>query len=387
METETVSVTEVRMPGKTEDDFAAYFDWKELAREVEREGGRGEGGGREEEGEDTVANLSRRLSSLTTQRRKGRKKQGKKEEEEKYKMPVNRQVDLMTKGKAVDIADEGLLSVRRQYQVKMVEFAERWQRVESGQLEVKQNLVKFNNFVREKQGKVDGGLARAREEQEEQARRQEELQQLREEAVVHERARAKLGEAAEARRDYSAYLESVVSCQPGTYPDIRSLMERCQALLATRDGLRQVLDTTVVATDEEARSLEKFKEQKMGQTLAYNVRLADLQQTYSGLAAKTLERNTFVQNIEDKKAEKRLLISNIKLAILNMHKYACRRAVALPGDKEDAGGERALTEQLANIFSHIEDLGMVNTRVRESDLAQGYLDPLASDKSELRLDY
>ena len=28
-------------------------------------------------------------------------------------------------------------------------------KVEAGQLEVKQNLVKFNNFVREKQGKVD----------------------------------------------------------------------------------------------------------------------------------------------------------------------------------------------------------------------------------------
>ena len=55
-----------------------------------------------------------------------------------------------------------------------------------------------------------------------------------------------------------------------------------------------------------------------------NIRLADLQQTYARLAARTLERNTFVQNIEEKRAEKRLLISNIKLAILNMHKYANR---------------------------------------------------------------
>ena len=91
----------------------------------------------------------------------------------------------MNKWKAVDTADEGLLSVRAQYQEKMVEFAERWSKVsatrflflfgccccccccakrgvlsqqykvEAGQLEVKQNLVKFNNFVREKQGKVD----------------------------------------------------------------------------------------------------------------------------------------------------------------------------------------------------------------------------------------
>ena len=52
--------------------------------------------------------------------------------------------------------------------------------------------------------------------------------------------------------------------------------------------------------------------------------MADLQQTYARLAARTLERNTFVQNIEEKRAEKRLLISNIKLAILNMHKYANR---------------------------------------------------------------
>ena len=35
----------------------------------------------------------------------------------------------MNKWKAVDTADEGLLSVRKQYQEKMVEFAERWSKV------------------------------------------------------------------------------------------------------------------------------------------------------------------------------------------------------------------------------------------------------------------
>ena len=35
--------------------------------------------------------------------------------------------------------------------------------------------------------------------------------------------------------------------------------------MATRNGLRGLLERTTVATEEEARSLEKFKEQKMGQ--------------------------------------------------------------------------------------------------------------------------
>ena len=47
----------------------------------------------------------------------------------------------------------------------------------------------------------------------------------------------------------------------------------------------------------------------MGETINYNVTLSDRQQTYSRLAAKTLERNTFLQNIEEKITEKRLTLS------------------------------------------------------------------------------
>ena len=45
----------------------------------------------------------------------------------------------------------------------------------------------------------------------------------------------------------------------------------------------------------------------MGQTINYNVLLSDRQQNYSRLAAKTLERNTFLQNIEEKITEKRYI--------------------------------------------------------------------------------
>ena len=46
-----------------------------------------------------------------------------------------------------------------------------------------------------------------------------------------------------------------------------SSLRTAQALVATRDGLRGLLERTTVATEEEARSLEKFKEQKMGQVI------------------------------------------------------------------------------------------------------------------------
>ena len=72
-----------------------------------------------------------------------------------------------------------------------------------------------------------------------------------------------------------------------------------------RDKLRAHMEKLHVETEQEERALEKFKEQKMEQTLDYNVRLSDLQQNYSRLAAKTLERSTYLRNIQEKSTEKR----------------------------------------------------------------------------------
>ena len=65
-----------------------------------------------------------------------------------------------------------------------------------------------------------------------------------------------------------------------------------------------------------------------------SLRLSDQQQLYCTLAARTLERMTHLRNREEQSTEKRVLISNIKLAILNMFTYTLSRAVTLPGDGE-----------------------------------------------------
>ena len=65
---------------------------------------------------------------------------------------------------------------------------------------MKQNLVKFNNFVREKQGKVEGGLARVATEVEAQQKKIEELEELDESKSVNEEAKEALRKAVEGRR-------------------------------------------------------------------------------------------------------------------------------------------------------------------------------------------
>ena len=44
-------------------------------------------------------------------------------------------------------------------------------------------------------------------------------------------------------------------------------------------------------------------------------------------------------------------------------------------------------DQLLAIISHIEDLEVVTFRVSKSEKTSGYMDPLPSDKSDIRIDY
>ena len=100
-------------------------------------------------------------------------------------------------------------------------------------------------------------------------------------------AKSLLRLAVDRKNVYSDYLESVVTSVGGQYKDVISLMERCQALVIARsllflyspwwntyfrDKLKDRLQILNVKIDQEHRELEKFKEQKMEQTLDYNVR-------------------------------------------------------------------------------------------------------------------
>ena len=62
--------------------------------------------------------------------------------------PTNREVELVNKWKEVNTADEELEKVRKLYLTKIQEFNTRWRSIESSQLELKKQLVRFNNFVR-----------------------------------------------------------------------------------------------------------------------------------------------------------------------------------------------------------------------------------------------
>ena len=117
-------------------DIAAYFQWKsniernELPHTAKTM---------------TATDLSRRLSVSTIISDLNTARQAK-PEDPKQRMPPNREVELISRWREVEVAEVELEQTRADHETKMREFDQRWRQVETGQLEVKQNLVKFSKF-------------------------------------------------------------------------------------------------------------------------------------------------------------------------------------------------------------------------------------------------
>ena len=83
-----------------------------------------------------------------------------KDAEEKPKAPSNQRVKEINKQKELDEAQKKLEETKTKVEEKLGLLAERWKKVETGQVVLKQNLVKYNNFVKEKRGKTADGISR-----------------------------------------------------------------------------------------------------------------------------------------------------------------------------------------------------------------------------------
>lgn len=83
------------------------------------------------------------------------------EDSEARKQPLsNQRIKEINKQRELDEEQKKLKDMQKKLEQKFGLIAERWKKVEAGQKLLKQNLVKYNNFVKEKRGKVADEISR-----------------------------------------------------------------------------------------------------------------------------------------------------------------------------------------------------------------------------------
>ena len=168
------------------------------------------------------------------------------------------------------------LLLRLEYEKKIAVMAKRYQKVEKRQTELKQKLVEFNNFVKEKEIKIIQGQRQIKQEKRLQLEKGASLTILLQESAVLHKSLDVLEACIEKKKEFAKYLQKVVEKNPELFNDITELLHRNLALFDIKERLQQKQKELINEFACVEKGIETFKENKMKDTLVFSTKLGFL---------------------------------------------------------------------------------------------------------------
>ena len=165
------------------------------------------------------------------------------------------------------------LLLRLEYEKKIAVMAKRYQKVEKRQTELKQKLVEFNNFVKEKEIKIIQGQRQIKQEKRLQLEKGASLTILLQESAVLHKSLDVLEACIEKKKEFAKYLQKVVEKNPELFNDITELLHRNLALFDIKERLQQKQKELINEFACVEKGIETFKENKMKDTLVFSTKL------------------------------------------------------------------------------------------------------------------
>ena len=141
------------------------------------------------------------------------------------------------------------------------------------QTELKQKLVEFNNFVKEKEIKIVQGQRQIKQEKRLQLEKGASLTILLQESSILHRSLDVLAACIEKKKEFAKYLQKVVEKNPELFSDITELLHRNLALFDIKERLKHKQKELLNELASVEKGIETFKENKMKDTLVFSTKL------------------------------------------------------------------------------------------------------------------
>ena len=219
------------------------------------------------------------------------------------KVKTNREIDIFRKMKEVETAQEDLEAVKVLCEKKSEGLNICWETLFDGQKQLEENLVKVDNFVKEKQKTFAAGCFKIQMEKKLQLKREEQLRILRKNLGVLTVAKDCLTNAIQRSENVNNFLQTIVDFS--NFQDISELINRYEALIEMRSNLQNQLDVLKDNIYKEDEDLENLRQTAMGQFINCKVRIADFKHEFDIVVEKKIELKRYLENRTEKKSDER----------------------------------------------------------------------------------
>ncbi|CAG2203986.1 unnamed protein product [Mytilus edulis] len=253
------------------------------------------------------------------------------EREDDHLTPATR---LLEKRREMAEVDQALLAQKEEFQMKMESLQQRREELERKECDLKEQLLKFDHFLKENDSKKARALKKADEERDSKKHKDKEIEKLKVEKSKLEKDKSKLQEKLDRFKIYHTYMEKVLEAGE-EFGEMRDIIARYDTLTATH-------------------------EEKDNEILSCNNQLSGLQTQLDTAQSEAVKWESAWTHIKNTAATKTLTLGRIKMAARNLYQLVKRH-------QRQSAEEEETHEQLAQIQMFLFDLKDIVQELKRSD--------------------
>nr|CCA22117.1 conserved hypothetical protein [Albugo laibachii Nc14]CCA23391.1 conserved hypothetical protein [Albugo laibachii Nc14] len=290
---------------------------------------------------------------------------------------------LMKKRKELREIDDALEYMKEDYAQRMEACSTKEQELARKQLEMKEQIQRFDKFIKENESKCLKAEARFKSE-----RRSVELNELKRKQLKAQLEKDLAEkEALQKQRDqllqYKVYLEATVEFSDGEYEEIGDMLNRHAILVDTKDHLTERIRSAESETEQLRQNIRALQMEMQNLTLNRNSEIHRLQQKLEHLRSEVSRLDLDLLRSDKSANNRNRQLGEITMTITNLfdrcrHNLDVRLPILREGKVETA---KHLEHLLQFIATRITDLDYIAVKYRE--LQESYGSNVAENISRL----
>jgi len=237
----------------------------------------------------------------------------------------------------------------------------------SKQEEIKEQVRKFDKFLKDNDAKRVRADRKVQEEKKSREQKENERLELSETQRITDEQRLKLKLEVEAKGKFQRFLDSVVEELPEYFEGIENIMLRYDTLAAAHQDLGERVNAASYQHEEQSAQLQSYVKQRTNDLLVYNSEISTQQQQCDVLRYKIQDAEADLYGRYDASKEGTRSIGEIKMAIENIYARCQKGRSPGPGEPRDMTGFLAKELQaLEFIQQKVTDLQSITASAHPS---------------------
>jgi len=262
---------------------------------------------------------------------------------------------------------EALEAQKADFARREEQFQRREQIIKKKDLELQENLIRFNKFLQENDTKRTRAEKKFVEEQRKKDEHTEQIEMYRAQLEELETENEKLNDNLNQNKMYLEYLETTCENTGDEFGEPLDLQHRYETLQEYNEALTKQQKDGIEQLNTTKEEFRKYQQERSTQSQVVNTKIAQMRLEHDELKQKASKMEVRVEKEEAAKMDRQFFLGRVKMACENTFARCVQQTTLKAKAEKYAGEDTNIMEQLDFIAEYYLDLKSIKLLHQENE--------------------